>query len=173
MADTQRTLAALLALLADNTSGDISPQDLRDAVVTVFANYADIRTTSSTNFTATTTWTKLPFAADGLSAGCVTANAASDRISVTVTGVYRATLNITVTPATTYNEFRLEVNAGGSAAGTAGSARAYAVSTRTTLILETLLSLTAGDYVEAFALANAFSTTNSLEMGSLRLERIG
>lgn len=33
MADTVRTLDALLALLADNTSGDISPQDLRDYVV--------------------------------------------------------------------------------------------------------------------------------------------
>lgn len=173
MADTQRTLSALLAILADNTGGNISPQDLRDAVVTVFANYADIRTTSATNYTASTSWTKLPFAADGLSAGCVTANAASDRVSVSVTGVYRATLNIAVAPATTYNEFRLEVNAGGSAAGTAGSARAYAASTRTTLTLETLLSLTAGDYVEAFVLANAFSVSNSLEMGSLRLERVG
>jgi hypothetical protein len=35
MADTQRTLAAILTLLADNTSGAISPQDLRDAVVSL------------------------------------------------------------------------------------------------------------------------------------------
>lgn len=33
MADTQRTVAAVLALLADNTAGAISPQDLRDAFV--------------------------------------------------------------------------------------------------------------------------------------------
>lgn len=37
MADTVRTLAALQALLADNGSGLISPQDLRDFLVSVFA----------------------------------------------------------------------------------------------------------------------------------------
>jgi len=35
MADTERTKADLLALYADNTSGDISPQDLRDLVETM------------------------------------------------------------------------------------------------------------------------------------------
>ena len=33
MTDTVRTLSALQTLLADNTSGAISPQDLRDAVI--------------------------------------------------------------------------------------------------------------------------------------------
>jgi len=35
MADTQRTRAALLTLFADNVTGQISPQDLRDFTVTV------------------------------------------------------------------------------------------------------------------------------------------
>ena len=35
MADTQRTRAAILTLFADNVTGQISPQDLRDFVVTV------------------------------------------------------------------------------------------------------------------------------------------
>ena len=39
MADTQRTLAALQALLPDNTSGDISPQDVRDFLVSASPNY--------------------------------------------------------------------------------------------------------------------------------------
>jgi len=33
MADTQRPVATILALLGNNTTGDISPQDLRDAFV--------------------------------------------------------------------------------------------------------------------------------------------
>lgn len=33
MADTQRTVAAILALLADNSAADISPQDIRDFAV--------------------------------------------------------------------------------------------------------------------------------------------
>ncbi len=36
MPDTSRTKAALQALLADNTSGDISPQDVRDVLVSLF-----------------------------------------------------------------------------------------------------------------------------------------
>src|SRR5210317_938658 len=34
MADTQRSVSEVLALLPDNLSGDISPQDLRDALTT-------------------------------------------------------------------------------------------------------------------------------------------
>lgn len=45
MADTQRTRAALLTLMADNTTGQISAQDFRDFMVTVmqteFANPED------------------------------------------------------------------------------------------------------------------------------------
>ena len=45
MADTQRTRAAVLALFADNVTGQISPQDLRDFLVTVmngeFVNVGD------------------------------------------------------------------------------------------------------------------------------------
>lgn len=45
MSDIQRTRSQILALLADNTSGQISAQDLRDFVVTVmeleFANAGD------------------------------------------------------------------------------------------------------------------------------------
>lgn len=39
MADTIRTLAALQALLADNSSNDISPQDLRDAIYSLHNAY--------------------------------------------------------------------------------------------------------------------------------------
>lgn len=45
MADTQRTIAALTALLADNGAGDISEQDLRDLFVTVVPNFGGVCTT--------------------------------------------------------------------------------------------------------------------------------
>ncbi len=38
MADTKRTQTEILALLADNVTGDISPQDLRDSVVSNRSN---------------------------------------------------------------------------------------------------------------------------------------
>jgi len=40
MPDTQRTLAALQALLADNSTGQISPQDLRDFLLSAFPTVA-------------------------------------------------------------------------------------------------------------------------------------
>lgn len=46
MADTQRTKLQILALFADNVTGQISPQDLRDFVVTImeseFVNAGDV-----------------------------------------------------------------------------------------------------------------------------------
>lgn len=42
MADTQRTLAELIALLPDNTSKQISPQDVRDLVETIRPNVGQI-----------------------------------------------------------------------------------------------------------------------------------
>lgn len=45
MADTQRTRAAILALFGDNVTGNISPQDARDMIVTImnteFVNEGD------------------------------------------------------------------------------------------------------------------------------------
>lgn len=42
MADTERTLTQLLALLPLNTSGQINPQDVRDLTVTLALKYGDI-----------------------------------------------------------------------------------------------------------------------------------
>lgn len=57
MADTQRTRASILVLLADNVTGQISPQDLRDYVVTVmepeFTNPGDFWAKPSPKFTTT------------------------------------------------------------------------------------------------------------------------
>lgn len=47
MAETQRSLSALLTLLADNTSGDISPEDLRDVVETVRPRFGGLYLTSA------------------------------------------------------------------------------------------------------------------------------
>ena len=47
MPQTERTTAAIQSLLANNTTGDISPQDLRDVVATVFGGYASMLLTVS------------------------------------------------------------------------------------------------------------------------------
>lgn len=47
MPQTERTTAQIQSLLANNTTGDISPQDLRDAIATVLGGYASILLTVS------------------------------------------------------------------------------------------------------------------------------
>jgi len=47
MADTQRLLSALLLLLEDNTSGQVSPQDIRDLVMTLLNGHGEISITAA------------------------------------------------------------------------------------------------------------------------------
>ena len=58
MADTQRLYSAILALLADNTTGAISPQDIRDATETLRNGHGELSITSSAATTIVTqnTW---------------------------------------------------------------------------------------------------------------------
>lgn len=57
MADTQRSRAQILVLFADNSTGNISPQDLRDWVVTVmeeeFVNAGDFWSQPQARYTTT------------------------------------------------------------------------------------------------------------------------
>ena len=58
MADTQRTTAAILALIADNITGDISAQDLRDLFVSLSPDHAEayISSSAATTVTVKDTW---------------------------------------------------------------------------------------------------------------------
>lgn len=47
MAETQRQTSTLLTNLADNVAGDISPEDLRDAIVSALGGYGGLKTTST------------------------------------------------------------------------------------------------------------------------------
>jgi hypothetical protein len=60
MPDTVRTISTIMALLADNTTGDISPQDLRDAVETLRPDYGHmyVSTPASTTIGVAGTYVK-------------------------------------------------------------------------------------------------------------------
>lgn len=61
MADTQRNLDALQTLLADNATGDISPQDLRDMLVSMYPGHAQayVSTPAATTLADTSTWVQV------------------------------------------------------------------------------------------------------------------
>ena len=90
MADTARSLTDLQTLLADNVAGAISPQDLRDFLVTALGVYGSLScfdaSTSQTSL-GTTPALLTCFTADGNANGTTPANA-SDSITVNVAGNY-------------------------------------------------------------------------------------
>jgi hypothetical protein len=92
MADTQRDLAALLALLADNTAGAISEQDLRDLLVSALGGFGSITVQDgAAALVIGTTPVKLDkFTANGPSSSVVPDHTA-DSISTPVAGRYLVT----------------------------------------------------------------------------------
>ena len=100
MADTRRSLTALAALFADNVTGDISPQDLRDFLASASPPYASIylSTSAETSIAGANTWTKL--------AGTTTSRALSDFTMptdnrITYTGTPTIHVHVAVTIAMT------------------------------------------------------------------------
>jgi hypothetical protein len=118
MADTSKTLAQILALFANNTSGDISPQDLRDFVVSVMGGYGAIYTDSGS--TAQTSISGTPakvtgFAANGLSNNA-TPDHTDDSVQVGIEGIYLAFFQGSFT-GTSGKTFKCEIYNAGVASG--------------------------------------------------------
>jgi len=87
MADTRRAKTALQTLLADNTTGQISAQDLRDFLVTVLGGYGCI--TLADGSTAQTGLSATPakitgFDTDGPAVGFTVDSTTNNRITVDI-----------------------------------------------------------------------------------------
>jgi hypothetical protein len=91
MADTKRSLTALQALLADNTSGDISPQDVRDFLVTALGTAGAITwldNSTAQSLTVAGGVTKIINAAADILSGGVTADFTNSKLTCPIAGVY-------------------------------------------------------------------------------------
>lgn len=96
MADTQRDLAALQALLADNITKDISPQDMRDVLVSTLGCYGGLHMAAAPGAQVigvtplkVTGWDTVV-----INDGIVVGNLTDDDIDVSVAGVYLAVFTI-------------------------------------------------------------------------------
>ncbi len=93
MPDTSRTYAELIALLADNATKNVSEQDIRDLVESVF-QYGGIQMKTSDSPSAGqsigTSYVKLTqfTATEDVSSNDITASAANDNITIARAGVY-------------------------------------------------------------------------------------
>jgi len=177
MADTIRDLTALLALLADNTSGDISPQDMRDVLVSLHGVYGEIYVAdgSTAQSSLGTTPTKMTgFAANGESSG-TTPDHTNDQITVGTAGKYLVDFDVSFsgTGGATM-KFHLRVNDGeqakaalvrklgvGGDVGNAGFA--------------CIMSLSANDVLTVYVETDNAGGTDSItpEDAHLRVRRIG
>lgn len=95
MAETERTWAALQALLADNTVEAISPRDLRDAIVSCLGGYASIYVDAGVTAQAFigTPVKASCFASVGPMRGAV-GDATADNITIGVAGDYLVQLEL-------------------------------------------------------------------------------
>lgn len=90
MADTVRSKSALIALYADNNTGDISEQDHRDVLATLLGNYAGLSVAGgSTPQSLNTTPAKLTAFTANMAAADMTPAYASANITMAVAGVVK------------------------------------------------------------------------------------
>ena len=156
MADTVRTRAQILALLADNNAGDISPQDMRDAIVTLHGVYGGLRI--SNNVTTQTVVLNTPeiienWAAVGVNRG-VTEDATNRDLEPAVAGVFKASLNAQCSSDTnnTTATFHLYIN--GAPAGYQISNSLKNAGDSKVFPMEALISLSGGDLVQGYVEAD-------------------
>lgn len=95
MSDTQRSRAALVALLADNTNREISEQDLRDVLVSVLGGYGHLYFFSK-SVTANVATQNLVGWAAGVSSG-VTPDGSAGTLTVPADGDYWIAFNASFT----------------------------------------------------------------------------
>lgn len=89
MPNVSRTRTALLALLADNNSGDITPQIVRDALVSIMGGIGGIYAQDAAAAQATTeSYQKVIGFTGAFSDDEISSDAVDDKITVLVGGVY-------------------------------------------------------------------------------------
>lgn len=177
MADTVRTRSALLTLLADNTSGAISPQDIRDFLVSVHGVYGSIYHTGTSASSSVSlndsTWTVLDgFSANGESSG-TTPDHSSNQITVGTDGIYLVNWSVSGDigmGASGYRMLGVEKNSSGSPEN--GTVVSVGDSEHACASMTALLSLSADDVLKLIG-KNSGGTSNLVQWGmTLTVHRI-
>jgi len=121
MADTKRSVAALQVLLADNTSQNISPQDVRDMLVSCLGTDGGIgipTISAATQALTADTPEKITLFTAEQSNG-VTASHANDQMTIVVSGRYEIVGNFSMKSSSGNTVFDFVVNIDGSPTGVA------------------------------------------------------
>lgn len=159
MADTIKSVADLLTLFADNTSGAISPQDLRDFLVSALGVYGDLRVEagSAAQTSIDTTPVKLTgFNANGLGNGITPDHVTDNDLSVLTTRVVEVSFACTFL-GTASQTFYFEIYKNGASTGIRGRADINATPDVAHVSCGGLVSCTAADNIEVYVYSAAGS----------------
>lgn len=180
MADTARSLSALQALLPDNTSQDISPQDIRDFLVSVLDLQAGLQDTGSRTVTSTDAGatnfgvahlTGIAALAANTSGFSVTTS--SGVVTAPVTGVYQITWQMQFSGIDT-GEFTFSMYLDGSPiSGWSWSYDLAAASVKRWINFTAPLDITANSDIQVYHEADDTDITWTSHFWMLWLKRIG
>lgn len=176
MADTQRTKSAIQTLFADNTSGAISPQDLRDFVESCAFNYGgaymNLGTAAATTVSGAgtfyqTNWNSLGAASNVKNFTVSTAGRLTYTGTPTVHAHIACTISYSVAVAAAKElEFRIAKN-GTTAAGSAVIVNTNGNTTKESTAIHWDAMMTTNDYLELHVANNTDTTDVTLEMAYL------
>lgn len=174
MPDTQRSTSDLLDLLADNTAGNISPQDLRDVLVSLLGGYGSIyvedgAVAQTVNIAAA----KLTgFAANGESSSIVPDHG-DDELNVPVAGTYWVEGHFSFS-GTAAGTFQLRLRKQGvEVAGIGCRAKLNATGDAVSVSFAGLVACAAADILTVYAEADADASSLTLIDGALVAKRVG
>ena len=174
MADTVRTRASILALFADNTTGDISPQDLRDFVLSTMGVAAQIyQSAGSAGMSVGTSFLQIAFGYNGPDENAI-ADQANDRIQIGASGdgVYLVLGSFSFDGSAS-TKFTIQASKNGTEnASICCEADVNATPDLVSASFTGLMTLAAGDYVTAEVKADGAAKTFTLREGSLTVVRI-
>jgi len=101
MADTQRSVAEILALMGDNITGNISPQDIRDQIISMRPTHAQlyvaVADAAAISIADTTSYFECTAPAWTLSSGAYSWDESSGNGELTYTGAADVTAFVSVT----------------------------------------------------------------------------
>ncbi len=174
MADTSRTRAALLTLLANNSTGAISEQDLRDMLVSIMGDYGSVfcEEASTAQSSLSATPAKLTcFDEDGPANGITPAHG-SDQLTIGTTSVYEVGFNGTFTgSASATFDFHFYVD--GVKANKGGVEHEFTAAVeKASIAVTAILSLTAAEVLTVYVNADASSKSVTFTQAQLYARRI-
>lgn len=177
MTDTIRERTTIASLLADNTSSEISPQDLRDTVVSIWGVFGSISTyNNASSQSLTTTPAKITaFDITGSAVG-VTADASTDDITVSSgsQGTFLVYVTLTCSGMTLNTLYSFHVAKNGTRVnGASGAINVQSSNDVGNVTIIYTVALTAGDIISVLGESTVGGGANiTIKHGQLSIQRI-